>query len=344
MQIGITGFPRSGKTTVFQALAPGAAPGKDVTFGSIKVPDPRVLALAEHHQPKKTVLTQITFVDIAGIPGASEKALDNKTIAAMKNVAALVHVVRVFDDPAAVKPADPARDIEDFDSELLLGDMALTEKQVDRFRRENRKGIERDTIEKLHAALEDLTPLREIELTKDELKAVSGYQFLSMKPLITLYNLGEDKWTDPEFAALREANARGARQISMAMSAAVEMDIAAMEPDEQVEFLEAMELEEPARDVFIRRAYTLLDLISFLTAGPDECRAWTVRKGSPAPVAAGKIHSDLERGFIRAEVLAYDDFVAHGSEAAAKAAGVYRVEGKTYVVQDGDILNIRHSS
>jgi GTP-binding protein YchF len=344
MQIGITGFPRSGKTTVFQALAPGASPGRDVTFGSIKVPDARVQALAEHYKPKKTLLTQITFVDIAGVPGATSKALEGKTIAAMRNVAALVHVVRVFDDPAALKPADPERDIDDFDSEIILYDLELTGKQVDRFRRENRKGLERDVVERLNAALEELTPLREVELSKDEQKAVSGYQFLSMKPLITLYNLGEDQWADPEFAKYREACARGARQISMAMSAGVECDIAAMDPDDQAEFLEAMELDEPARDVFIRAAYTLLDLISFLTSGPDECRAWTVRKGSPAPVAAGKIHSDLERGFIRAEVLAFDDFVKHGSEAAAKAAGVYRVEGKSYIVQDGDILNIRHSS
>ena len=343
MQVGITGFPRSGKTTVFQALAPGVRPGKEVTYGNIKVPDPRVENLAAHYEPKKTIFAEITFVDIAGQPGAGDaKALEAKTIAAMRNVDALVHVVRCFEDPMGLKDIDPARDVADFAAELILADFEVVEKRLDRLHRENAKTLERRALEKAFAALEAEKPLRELEFEDDELKAMSGYALVSLLPVITLFNLGEDEWADDAYAAFRTPAAPDVgRQAAMGICGQLEMELADLDDDEQAEFLEALELAEPARFAFIRKAYELLDLISFLTSGKDECRAWTVRKGSSAPVAAGKIHSDLERGFIRAEVLAWKHWEEHGSEQAAKAAGDYRVEGKGYIVQDGDILNIR---
>jgi ribosome-binding ATPase len=341
MQVGITGFPRSGKTTVFQALAPGVRPGRDVTYGNIKVPDERVTQLSEHWEPKKTTYAEITFVDIAGQHGGSGAALQPKTIAEMRNVDALVHVVRVFDDGASLRDKDASRDVTDFASELILADLAVVEKRLDRLVRERAKTTERFALERALEALESETPLRELEFTEDELKAMSGYALVSLRPLITLFNLGEDEWSDDDFAEWKSPEAPGPRQAAMSLCGQLEMELASLDDDEQAEFLEALELSEPARFAFIRKAYELLALISFLTTGKDECRAWTVRRGSPAPVAAGKIHTDLQRGFIRAEVLAWNDWVAHGTEAAAKAAGVYRVEGKGYIVQDGDILNIR---
>jgi ribosome-binding ATPase YchF (GTP1/OBG family) len=241
-----------------------------------------------------------------------------------------------------IRDIDPRRDVADFASELILADYEIVEKRLDRLHRENAKTVERRALERCFEALENETPLRELEFDKEDLKAMSGYALVSLRPLITLFNLGEDEWGEDEHAAWRSpASADVPKQAAMAICGQLEMELADLEEDEQAEFLEILELSEPARFAFIRKAYELLELISFLTSGPDECRAWTVRRGSSAPVAAGKIHSDLQRGFIRAEVLAYADWLAHGSEAKAKAAGVYRVEGKAYIVQDGDILNIR---
>ncbi len=344
MQVGITGFPRSGKTTVFQALAPGVKPGKDVTYGNIKVPDARVDLLAEHFQPKKTTLAEITFVDIAGMPGTGDgaKALEPRTISAMRSSEVLVHVVRVFDDPMGGKPIDPARDVDDFAAELVFADLEVVEKRLDRLNRENAKTLERRALERCAVALNEEIPLRELEFDEEELKAMSGYALVSLRPLITLFNLGEEEWGDPDYAQWRDpAPATGARQATFALCGQTEMELTDLDEAEQAEFLEMLGLTEPARLAFIRKAYDLLDLISFLTSGKDECRAWTVRKGSSAPVAAGKIHTDLQRGFIRAEVLGWHDWVKYGSEQAAKAAGVHRVEGKGYIVQDGDIINIR---
>ncbi len=344
MQVGITGFPRSGKTTVFQALAPGVKPGKDVTYGNIKVPDARVDILAEHFKPKKTNFAEITFVDIAGIPGAADgaKALEPRTIAAMRSSEVLVHVVRVFEDAMGGKAVDPTRDAEDFAAELLFADMEVVEKRLDRLNRENAKTLERRALERCAEALEAETPLRELEFDEEELKAMSGYALVSLRPLITLFNLGEDEWGDEAYGEWRSpAPATGGRQATFALCGQIEMELTDLDEEEQAEFLEMLELTEPARFAFIRKAYELLDLISFLTSGKDECRAWTVRKGSPAPVAAGKIHTDLQRGFIRAEVLGWDHWLEYGSEQAAKAAGVHRVEGKSYIVKDGDIINIR---
>ncbi len=341
MQVGITGFPRSGKTTVFQALAPGVSPGRDVTYGNIKVPDPRVQNLAEHYQPKKVTYAEVTFVDIGGTPGAEVKALSAKTIAAMRNADALVHVVRAFEDGSHARAADPARDTADFAAELILADYEVVEKRLDRLRRERAQTTERAALERCFEALEAETPLRELDFTPDELKSMSGYALVSLSPLITLYNLGEEQWADPTWAQWKQPEAAGEAQVALGICGQMEMELAALDAEEQGEFLEMLELDEPARFAFIKKAYELLELISFLTSGPDECRAWTLRSGSSAPTAAGKIHSDLEQGFIRAEVLAWEHWLEHGSEAAAKAAGVYRVEGKGYIVQDGDILNIR---
>ncbi len=341
MQVGITGFPRSGKTTVFQALAPGVKPGRDVTYGNIKVPDERVIRLSEYWEPKKTTFAEITFVDIAGQHSGSGAALEPKTIAEMRNVDALVHVVRAFDDAAGLRDTDPARDVSDFATELILADLAVVEKRLERLVKEQAKTVERSALERAIEALEEETPLREVDFTDEDLKAMSGYALVSLRPLITLFNLGEEEWSDAAFASWRHPEQTGQKQAAMSLCGQLEMELATLADDEQADFLEALELTEPARFAFIRKAYELLDLISFLTIGKDECRAWTVRRGSTAPVAAGKVHTDLQRGFIRAEVLAWEHWIEHGSEAAAKAAGVYRVEGRNYVVQDGDIVHIR---
>lgn len=340
MHVGICGYPGSGKTTVFSALAPGGRADREVSFGNIKVPDSRVDFLASVFHPKKTTYAEITFVDVGGA-GRAGGAFPPQVLQNMRNADLLVHVVRGFDNPALATPADPARDEQAFNDELLLLDLGTLEKRVERLKKENKKGPELDGSVKCLAHLEGGEPLRTLELGEEEARQLApGMQLLSMRPLITLYNLSEAAWANPAYAKLRETRrARNAAWI--AMCGAIEAEIAAMDPAEQKEFLDGLGLGEPARNVFVREAYRLLDLISFLTAGPDECRAWPIRRGTNARKAAGKVHSDIERGFIRAEIYRPDDLKAVGSEAALKAQGKIRVEGKDYVMQDGDVVNFR---
>lgn len=341
MRVGICGYPGSGKSTVFAALAPGGRADREVSFGNVKVPDERVDYLASVFHPKKTTYAEITFVDVGGTGGRAGGAFPPEVVQAMRNADLLVHVVRGFENPSLSTPPDPKRDEQAFNEELILVDLGMMEKRMERLKKEAKKGPEVDATRRCLEHLEQGQPLRTLDLPEEERRALGpGVQLLSATPLISLYNLSEQAWADPASAPLRETKMEQS-SASVAICGAIEAEIAAMAPEEQREFLEGLGLGEPARNVFIRAAYRLLDLISFLTAGPDECRAWPLRRGTVARKAAGKVHSDIERGFIRAEIYRIDDLKAAGSEAALKAQGKIRVEGKEYVMQDGDVVNYR---
>ena len=340
MRAGIVGYPGSGKSTVFSALAPGGKADQKVSFGNIKVPDARVELLSSIFKPKKTTLAEITFMDVGGA-GKVGGAFSPDVLQNMRNVDLLVHVVRGFENPTLPTPPDPVRDEKAFNDELLLLDLGVLEKRVERMKKESKKGPEFDATKKCLEHVETGEPLRTLVLAEEEQKALGpGIQLLSQSPIITLYNLSEQAWADPANAALREVR-RGKASVSMAICGAIEAEIASMPVDEQKDFLDGLGLGEPARNVFIRAAYELLDLISFLTAGPDECRSWPIRRGTVARRAAGKVHSDIERGFIRAEIYRPEDLEIAKTEAALKSQGKIHVEGKEYVMQDGDVVNFR---
>lgn len=342
MKIGLTGFSGSGKTTVFAALSglQVAAGERKAQIGTIKVPDARVETLTKIHNPKKTTLAEVTFVDFPPPLDASRKSVvDQEMIAALRDADALVQVVRGFPDLTGAA-ATPADDVRAFSTELALADLGQVEKKVERMKKE--KGNERELalFSRLQTILEEGKPLRTAGLTADEQIQLSGYAFLSLRPLLVVVNVPESDVAKPVSADVAAA-AKEAGGEAMVLSAAVEAEVAELEPADRDAFLADLGLSEPARDRFIRASYGLLDLISFLTAGEDECRAWTIRRGTVARKAAGRIHSDIERGFIRAEVMAFDDFVRLGSEAKCREAGKLRLEGKDYVVQDGDIVHFR---
>ena len=340
MRVGICGYPGSGKSTVLSALAPGGRTDRDIAYGNIKVPDERVDFLASVFKPKKTTLAEVTFVDVGGT-GRAGGAFPPEVVQAMRNADALVHVVRGFENPSLATAADPERDERAFSDELLLMDLAVLEKRSERLKKEAKKGLEVQATDACRAHLEKGEALRTLTLSEEEQRALGpGIQLLSASPLITLYNLSEDAWASPRYAALRETK-RGKNWVSMALCGSIEAEIASLPAADQAEFLQGLGLGEPARNVFIRAAYELLDLISFLTAGPDECRSWPIRRGTVARRAAGKVHTDIERGFIRAEIYRPEDLKVAGTEAALKATGKIRVEGKDYVMQDGDVVNYR---
>lgn len=334
MQVGIVGFPGSGKSTVFKALSPGGGGDRGgVTFGNIKVPDGRVDRLAAIFKPKKTTYAEITFMDVAG-SGKVGGAFSPAVIQAMRNADVLAHVIRAFESPFHEEPPTPERDRQAFADELVLLDLGVLEKMQERWRKTNKKGAEMDTLDRAVDTLNNGQPLRELGFTEVERAVFQGVQLLSIRPLITVYNLSEDAWASSPLRTSPGENA-------IAICGAIEAEIADMAPDEQSDFLQGLGLGEPARNTFIRAAYTMLDLISFLTAGEDECRAWNIKRGTNARKAAGRIHSDLERGFIRAEVYRTEDLEHYKNEAALRSAGKIRLEGKEYVVQDGDVMNIR---
>jgi hypothetical protein len=348
MKIGLVGFPGSGKTTVFNALTGlsaetgfGAARGK-THLGVVKVPDPRVEALAELFQPKKKTLAEITFSDVAAEAGGggSARGLDRTVLAAMREMESLCQVARAFVDPAQGDPAEPLREVADLETEIILADLELVEKRLERLKKEKGQPREAELLAQVKAHLEGGSPLRDLPLSDDDRALFAGYRFLTLKPLLIVLNVDETKVADPPPAAIAEhAASRGLGLV--VLSAKVEQDIAQMPPADQQDFIAALGLAEPARDRFVRAAFALLSLISFLTAGDDECRAWPIRKGLTAQKAAGKVHSDIERGFIRAEVMRVDDLLALRTEAKVREAGKLRVEGKDYVVGDGDVINFR---
>ena len=342
MKIGLVGLPGAGKSTVFGALTGQAvqtgysARGDRENLGSVKVPDPRVDALAGIYSPKKTIYAEISFTDLGG---GHEKGIDRKVLNAMRNVDALCQVLRAFPDDTG-QPGEPLAEIRELETEALLADMEVVENRIAKLTKDRSDPRALALLERVQLALEDEQPIRSLTLSDEELRSLSGYALLTLKPLLLVLNVPEDALGDevPDDLKL-QAHSRGLGLVPL--SAPVEMDIAQLDEGDQREFVESLGLSEPAKNRFIRAAFELIDLISMLTAGPDECRAWPIRRGLSAPKAAGKIHSDIERGFIRAEVIPWQELVERGSESKCREAGVLRVEGKDYVIQDGDVVNFR---
>jgi GTP-binding protein YchF len=337
MKTAIVGFAGSGKTTVFNSLTGLAADTgygtKDkINLGLIRVPDPRVDFLSEMYSPKKTTFAEIGFVDVAGPPGEST--------AGGLDTAAIQHIQKA-EDRATGRAPDPMHDLEAFEGEMILADLIKVENRLERLAKEGGKAAgEIALMRRLAEHLDGGRSLRVLELSEPERKLTSGYQFVSIKPCLALVNQPDDAAAAGPPADLEAAVAASGMGV-LSMAASVEAEIAQLDDADQAEFLTDLGLEASARDRFINTVYAMLDLISFLTSGPDECRAWTIRRGTVARAAAGKIHSDVERGFIRAEVTAFEDLQALGSEVRCKEAGKLRLEGKDYVVLDGDIINFR---
>ena len=361
MRVGIIGLPRSGKTTVFNAVSRGLAPvggfggaGKPA-IRSVAVPDARVDRLSELYRPKRSAYATVEYVDFpaAGEGFGGSGGLDGRFLNDLAAVDALIHVVRAFSDDSVPHPAgsvDPSRDIDVMDLELAFADLALIERRLARLDPELRtlKAGERgqlqalrDLLDRIRGALEDETPLRAMALSDDERRLLAGSQFLTAKPLLDLVNIGEGDL--PRRLALEEelraARSAPGRDLAV-MSGRFEMELNELSEEEAAEFRAEAGVEHSGMAEAVRRSYALLGLISFLTVGPDECRAWTVPDGATAPEAAGKIHTDLQRGFIRAEVIRYEDLIACGGEAEAKRRGLQRTEGKDYRVRDGDVIHV----
>ena len=358
MKTGIIGLPQVGKTSLFKILTKVHVEERGYTreaaIGMAKVPDERLAKLAELYKPKKTVYTSVEYVDVAAI---GEEALkETNFLASLRNVDALIHVLRAFDDDSIphVGPNDPLRDIGNVEIDLIVSDLTQIEKRLERVNKDLKKGRTSE-LEKEHALLERCKaqtegerPLRELELSTDEKKLIRGFMFLSQKPILYVLNISESttlgadldaavgKWGLSEVAAKPGSGAT-------AICGKVEAELADMPDEEAAEFLEGYGLTESGLARLIRKSYELLGLASFFTVGEDECRAWTIPANCRAQEAAGAIHSDLEKHFIRAETIHWDTLLAAGSESAARSHGTLRLEGKDYRVKDGDVLQIRHS-
>ena len=343
MKIGLVGFAGSGKTTVFNTMTGQDVPvghGGEVRLGMVRVPDERIDRLSQIFSPRKTTFAEMSFCDVPGEHGAAKRGLSPRGLQQIRDQEALCLVLRDFDNPALEDEPDPLGDLEAFHSECIFADHEIVEKRLDRARKERIDQLEIAAFEIMLSALESERALRSIPEAELDRKYLKGFGLLSDRPLLITLNRAEDRAAEPmpEDLAKRIEELQAA---GLTLSASVEADIASMDGEDQAHFLSDLGLSESAIARFIRAAYGLLDLISFFTVSEDEVRAWTIRRGTKARPAAGKIHSDLERGFIRAEVTPYELFMEYGSEAAVKDAGKLQVEGKEYVVSDGDIMHVR---
>ena len=361
MKLGIVGLPNVGKSTLFNAITNAGAESANYPFctidpnvGMVSVPDERLDFLAELYQPKKYTPAVIEFVDIAGlVKGASKgEGLGNKFLENIRRTDAIVHVVRCIDDENIIHVeggADPARDIEIIELELIMADMELVERRIDKAKKAAKGGDkkflhEAEVFEGLLVHLNEGRSARSYDCSEDDMELISTCDLLSLKPVIYAANMDEAGMTsladNAYYNAVKKiADAEGAQVLPIC--AKIEQEIGELPEEDKAMFLEELGLAESGLDRLIKCSYALLGLISFLTCGPDECRAWTIKKGTKAPQAAGKIHSDFERGFIRAEIVAFDDLKACGSMAAAKEKGLVRSEGKDYVMKDGDVTLFR---
>ena len=361
LRAALIGLDGNGKTTLFQLMtaAREAPRGKgDVNIGISKVPDARLDRLTAMYNPRKRVPATVEFTDIIGPARSGAQALVD--VAGYKNADALVHVVRAFHDEAVPHPSgsvDPARDAQAMEDELILADLGVLERRLERLEKDLKKARtpelekERDLVHRCKAALEDGRPLRALELPGEDLKRLRGFQLLSAKPLLLVINLDETDLTTIGASVDKAAAQTGltsflahAATRAVAVCGKIELEIAQLEGPDATAFLSDLGLTESGLDRVIRASYDLLGYISFFTVGEDECRAWSIPRDTPAQLAAGEIHSDIARGFIRAEVVAYDALIARGSMAACRDHGEVRLEGKEYIVEDGDIINFRFAT
>jgi len=357
MQTGIIGLPQVGKTTLFKILTRAHLDEKAARaathVGIARVPEPRLEKLAEIYHPKKVTYATVEYVDVGGM--VKDRAKDSAVLAPLREVDALAHVLRVFDDPAVAHPAgsiDPLRDAESLDLELMLTDLDQITRRIERVEKDLKKKkeplLEQELalLQHCKAAIESEKPLRELEFQSDERKLITGFKFLSQRPMLYVLNLGDDEVGELESAVERHKLAKLASRPNTAVASVcgrIEAELAELEPAEAGELLAAYGLKSSGLDRLIHATYHLLGLTSFFTAGEPEVRAWTIRRGTTAQKAAGAIHSDIERGFIRAEVVRCEDLLAAGSIAATRERGELRLEGKEYIVQEGDVILFRHS-
>ena len=361
MQLGIVGLPNVGKSTLFNAITKAGAESANYPFctiepnvGVVPVPDQRLDFLAEMYKPEKYTPAVLELVDIAGlVAGASRgEGLGNKFLSHIRQVDAIIHVVRCFDDPNVIHvngSADAKRDIETISLELILADLEYLERRIDKVKKSMKGGDKKpqaqlEVLLKIKEALDASKSARSVELSDEEKEEITDLELLSAKPILYVANVSEDDLAAPEknnqFLAVQQI-ARAEQAACIAISAKIEEELASLDDEERAMFLQDLGIVESGLDQIVKSGYSLLNLISYLTAGPKEVRAWTIIRGTKAPQAAGKIHSDFERGFIRAEVVAYDDLHALGSMAACKEKGLVRSEGKDYVMKDGDIVLFR---
>ena len=355
MRIGLFGFPGTGKTTLFGLLT-GAEPQANAVrnegqIGTARVPEPRLERLAALYRPRKVTPATVEYIDLAGVEkGEAAKVLP---LERLRTVDALAHVVRAFDDeavPHVEGSIDPARDAATMETELILADHSVAERRIEKLEsqvlktRRDEDVRELELIRRVLSTLEQEIPLRNADFSPREMLSLRGYTFLSLKPLLLIVNAGEDDVARLDGGAaaygLERMNQRPQTEV-VTLSAKIEAEIAKLDDEDAAGFREDLGIEEPALDRVIRASYALLGKISFFTVGEDECRAWTIRITTPARSAAGVIHSDIERGFIRAEVVAYDDLIDAGSWSASRERGAVRLEGKDYLIQDGDIADFR---
>jgi len=351
MKLGIIGLPQSGKTTIFNALTgtntpPTASAGRiEVHTAVVDVPDARIDTLSAMFKPKKTMYAKVTYADIAGLEsGAAKSGISGTLLNQLTQMDGFLHVLRCFDDENIPHPSgsvDPERDLNAMEGELLLNDMIAVERKLERLKDERKKGgtdkvlNERQTslFERLFEILSQEIPLRDAEISAEDEKQLSGFGLLTRKPILILLNLGEAQ-SEPQIQPAHPC-------IQVSLQGKLEMEIAQLPPEDASIFMVEYNIEEPSLNRMIRLSYDLLNQQSFFTVGEDEVRAWTVRRGATAVQAAGEIHSDLQKGFIRAEVVSYDDLVGLGGMAEARSKGKLRLEGKEYIIQDGEIMHVR---